>query len=194
MTIKHPMFPPLAPAASPASRRTILFGLAAAAAAAPAMASPLLGAVIAPATETPLSGLAPGLAESSEIDPIFAAIKAERNAYARYCASKEYYHTVAKELDPVCERRHGTPAWEAYKTIEAAHTEIDGEWYDAQMDFLETQPTTASGLIAYFDHIDAHCDPDEGWDAEWRNQAFPTITAAVRTLIGGARWVARGSS
>ncbi len=66
MTIERPMFPPLVPAASPSSRRTILFGLAAAGVgAAPAVALPLLEAPAVPLAETAASGLAPAVATPS---------------------------------------------------------------------------------------------------------------------------------
>jgi hypothetical protein len=57
-----------------ASRRSILFGLAAGVVASPAVASSLLPAVTAPAAETVLSGLAPAVAATSEVDPIFAVL------------------------------------------------------------------------------------------------------------------------
>jgi hypothetical protein len=99
MTITNPMFPPpLVPAASPTSRRNILFGLAAAGvAASPAVASSLRPAVTAPAAETVLSGLAPGVAAASEVDPIFAAIEGHRAAWARYDETGELFQRLRNE-------------------------------------------------------------------------------------------------
>jgi hypothetical protein len=64
--------------------------------------------------------------------------------------------------------------WAEYKRAEGAHGEATGTWYDAQTDFLKTQPTTVAGLLAFVNHVDSHCDPDKGWDDEWGNDAFPT--------------------
>jgi hypothetical protein len=80
MTIERPMFPPLVPAASPTSRRSILFGLAAGVVASPAVASSLLP----PAAETVPSRPLPAVASASEVDPIFAVIAEHQTALKAY--------------------------------------------------------------------------------------------------------------
>jgi hypothetical protein len=56
---------------------------------------------------------------------------------------------------------------------------------------LQTRPATIAGLVAFLDHVDAHCNPDKGWDDEWGTQAFPTLAAfamlsAARRLVSPA--------
>jgi hypothetical protein len=81
---KHSTFP-LVPAAPQASRRALLFGIAAAGfVASPAVASSLLGGATAPSAETLLDGLAPAMASPSGPDPIFALITEHRAAVTAY--------------------------------------------------------------------------------------------------------------
>jgi hypothetical protein len=71
---------------------------------------------------------------------------------------------------------------------EDAHTESAQRLWNAREEFLQTQPTTVAGLRAYLDHIDgpfSHGSAGEAfWDDDERELAFPTLTAAVRSLIG----------
>jgi hypothetical protein len=207
MTITNPMFPPpLVPAASPTSRRSILFGLAAGVVASPAVASSLRPAVTAPAAETALSGLAPAVAAPSEVDPVFAAIKAEREAYAPYCITRAVQRRISDQ-DPsppqvryydekANAERLAQPAhkawWAKYKKAEVVHIKTTQEWVRTREEFLQTRPTTAAGLRAFVEHIDGpftHGEAGEAfWDEDEKALAFPTLAAAVRDLlIGGAQ-------
>ncbi len=76
------MFPPLVPAASPSSRRTILFGLAAA-------ATPIV-----PALATTLGGLPK---QAAGADPILAVIATHRAACTRYDQAGKLYHKLRAE-------------------------------------------------------------------------------------------------
>jgi hypothetical protein len=55
--------------------------------------------------------------------------------------------------------------------------------------FLQTQPTTVVGLLAFLDHIEGPLSTGDAgeafWDEEEKNVAFPTLAAAARDLIGG---------
>ena len=70
-----------------ASRRALLRGLAAAA------------AVLAPALATVLSESPLGMTSLATPDPIFAAIKRERDAYAAYCVTKDLQRQISE--DPI---------------------------------------------------------------------------------------------
>jgi hypothetical protein len=114
MTITNPMFPPpLVPAASPASRRSILFGIAAAAAAGPAVALPLLGAAAVPSAETPLPGLAPAVATPlpKMVDERFpdAALVKLINEYLTAHEEKERLDEIIERASKEQEARYPMP-------------------------------------------------------------------------------------
>jgi hypothetical protein len=166
---------------STSSRRTVLMGLAAA------------GAFSAPAIAT---AALPG------VDPIFAAIKHERDAFAAYCVTNEAQSRISGQnpFPPTPEemrdrkanaRRMARPEqkawWAACKEAEAAHTKAAQKWWSAREGFLQTQPTTVAGLLAYLDHIEGPLSSGEAgeafWDDQERELAFPTLAASLRGLI-----------
>jgi hypothetical protein len=179
----------LVPDAHQASRRSLLMGLAAAAA--------IPGPTVASAMgELPAS---PG----ARPDPIFAAIAAEREAYAAYCATNEVQKRISDQ-DPypppvrngvhdyeANENRLANPAhkawWAEYREAEALHKESAQDLYDARTDFLTTRPTTIAGLLAFVVHIEGPFSTGETGEALWDETewqvAIPTLTAAVRELI-----------
>jgi hypothetical protein len=185
MTTERPMFPP--------SRRALLMGFAAA-------ASP-----IAPALATALREAPPSLPTPSVPDPVYAAIEHERNACADYHATEEMQSRICDENPCPPKLRRGRPlsdrsearrmkrpefkAWRArYEEADAAHSKSIGQLFAAREAFLQTQPTTVAGLVAYLDHIDGPIStgsPGESWwDEAEKELAFPTLAAAARALIG----------
>jgi hypothetical protein len=173
------------------SRRALLAG-------APAVAAAAL------AGGTAANVLATGLAKAAEADPVFAAIEREREAYAAYCAADELRERI-EDRQPIPppvrngvpdyeanEKRRADPAhkvwWDEYCEAEADHDESIHELWDARADFLTTQPTTMVGLRVYIDHIEGPLSAGEvEFDDEERALAFPTLAAAVRSLIGGSQ-------
>jgi hypothetical protein len=173
------------PEAPKASRRALLMGFAAA-------ATPL-----APALANALSEPAP-----AEVDPVFAAIEHERAAHTVYLAT-----TAAADIDdPIPppsrddpdfeeanERRMARPEhqawWARWKEADAAHAEAAQGLWAARNAFLETQPTSVAGLLAFLDHIEGpFSSGDTGeafWDEEEHKLAFPTLSAATRNIIAG---------
>jgi hypothetical protein len=159
------------------------------------VASPLKPAEAAPAAETALSGLAPSVADASDLDPIFAAINAERDAYAVYVATDEVqtriYDQDPRRPEKRTVRSMKRPAvkawWAEYQKAEAVHRKATQKWAGAREAFLRTQPTTVAGLRAFVDHIDgpfSHGGAGEAyWDNDEKALVFPTIAAAVRGLI-----------
>ena len=158
------------------SRRALLAG-------APAVAA----AALAGGTVT--NALAIAVVKAAEVDPIFAAITRERNAYAEYCRTSAIQDEIAERHPGEAHRGTRTKAhrawWAALQQAENEHRGNIAGWYDAQVDFLTTQATTVAGLLAFINHVDNYCDPDKGWDDEWGNDAFPTLAAAVRSILGG---------
>jgi hypothetical protein len=79
--------------------------------------------------------------------------------------------------------------WAQYQKAAAAHQKSAQELWSAREAFLETQPTSVAGLIAFIDHIEGPFstgEPGESyWDDDERELAFPTLAAAARQLIGG---------
>jgi hypothetical protein len=177
------------------SRRALLAGAPAAAAAALAAGGAVN--ILATATARP----------SSADDPVFDAIKRERDAYAVYCATSEAQTRISDQCPappPVKdgaldlrknEKRMAEPAfkawWAEYETAEDAHTESCQNLWNARVAFLETQPTTVPGLRAFVEHIEGPLSTGSTgkafWDEQEREVAFPTLAAAVLALIGGAR-------
>jgi hypothetical protein len=138
---------------------------------------------------------------AAPVDPTFAAIKAEREAYAAYLATGEVQSRISDQ-DPdliavkpgvVPRKRRKTAAvkawWAEYKEAEAVHEKSCQEFWAARETLLQTQPTTVAGLRAYLDHIDgpfSHGEAGEAfWDDDEREIAFPTLAAAVRSLVDG---------
>jgi hypothetical protein len=142
--------------------------------------------------------------EPSEPDPIYAAIKAEREAYAAYLATGEVQSKISdQDPDPdrcpiavkpgvVPRKRRKTKTvkawWAEYQKAEAVHEKSCQEFFAARSTFLQTQPSTVAGLRALVDHINgpfSHGDGCEAfWDEHEMEMACPTLTAAVRSLIG----------
>jgi hypothetical protein len=136
--------------------------------------------------------------EPSEPDPIYAAIKAEREAHAAYLATGEVQSRISdRDPSPPVEdekavaKRMANPGWKAwwaeYQKAEAVHEKSCQELWAAREAFLQTKPTTVAGLRAFVDHIDgALTDGEAGeafWDGQERELVLPTITAAIRGLI-----------
>jgi hypothetical protein len=110
MTISKPMFPPLVPASSPTSRRSVLIGLAAA-------ATP-----IAPALAGAMGGLPTSPATAPEVDdPIFAVIAEHRAAWTRYNEAHDLHEKLrAKEEEE-------SDLWEPDEFVLGEHREIVAE-------------------------------------------------------------------
>jgi hypothetical protein len=150
------------------SRRSALAGLAGAAAA----------------------GITPAIA-ATEPDPIFDAIKYERDCYAEYGITSAITSKISDQCPtpmPIRVKPYTAAHvtwWADYQKAEAVNTAAAKKWYEAQELLLETQPTSKAGLIAFLNHLDAHCDADKGWVDEWALMAFPSIASAVLELIGG---------
>jgi hypothetical protein len=130
----------------------------------------------------------------SEPDPIYAAIKAEREAYAAYLATDEVQSRISDQApDPVSRKRRKTAAvkawWAEYQKAEAVHEKACQEFFAARSTFLQTQPSTVAGLRAFVDHIDGPFSHGHGceafWDEHEMEMACPTLVAAVRSLVDG---------
>jgi hypothetical protein len=153
------------------SRRALLAGVPAVAGAALAGAAGVNVAAIAVTTGP---------------DPIFAAIERERAAHAEYRRARTAEHEIELRRPSEADQVGKTEEWRAWWAELRQAENVGGpEWWDAQEEFLETQPTTPAGLKAYLDHIDATCDRDQGWAEDWEGRAFPTLVAAVRALLEG---------
>jgi hypothetical protein len=166
-----------------ASRRALLMGLAVA-------ATPMAPALANALSEPARTG----------VDPIFAAIEHERAAYTVYLAT-----AAAADLDdPIPppsrddpdfeeanKRRMARPEhkawWARWKEADAAHAEAAQGLWAARGAFLETQPTSVAGLLAFLDHIEGPFSSGEAgeafWDEEEHKLAFPTLSAATRNII-----------
>jgi hypothetical protein len=158
---------------------------------------------------TVTNALAIAEANAAGPDPVFAAIKREREAYAAYCATNEVQRRISDQ-DPCPplitdgmpdllhhEKRIVHPLhkawWAEYQRAEDAHGESAQDLWSARVAFLKTQPTTVAELRAFVDHIQGPLSTGEAgkafWDDNERKMAFPTINAAVRDLVldGGAQ-------
>jgi hypothetical protein len=139
-------------------------------------------------------------------DPIFAAIERERAAYAAYLATGADQHQVSDqnpfplpdgriEDDRAQKRRLASPEhrawWVRYKEAENAHNQSAEKLWRAREAFLQTQPISVAGLIAFLDHIEGPFSSGSAgeafWDEKERELAFPTLAAAARQFIGGHR-------
>jgi hypothetical protein len=109
------------------SRRTLLAGAPAAAAAA------LAGGTIA-------NAVALGMPRTDEVDPIFAAIEAHRTAVLAVNASD----------DVTCKIRGSGPDWDA---ASQASSEATDDEMDVLREVLSCRPTTIEGVIALLDHL-----------------------------------------
>jgi hypothetical protein len=62
--------------------------------------------------------------------------------------------------------------------------------FAAREAFLQTQPTTVAGLLAYLDHVEGPISTGDlgeaWWDETEKELALPTLAAAARKLIGRA--------
>jgi hypothetical protein len=184
----------LIPEAPQASRRALLMGFAAA-------ATPM-----APALANALSESAPAVAMPSEPDPVYAAIKHERDVYAEYCATDAIQSQIGDEDPCPLKLRQGrapsdrslakhlarpdVQAWLVrYREAENEHSKSCKQLFGAREAFLQTQPTTVAGLVAYLDHVEGPIStgsPGEAWwDEIEKELAFPTLAAAARKLIVG---------
>jgi hypothetical protein len=170
----------------PTTRRALLAGAPAAAAA--ALAS---GAVA--------NTVALGIPRTDGLDPIFAAIERERSAYADYLATGAIQHEVSdqnpfpeRKLDRRAEKKrlkspeHKT-WWARYQEAEKANTEAAQALWSAREAFLQTRPISVAGLIAFLDHIEGPLSTGDAGEAFWdeieHELAFPTLAAAARNLI-----------
>jgi hypothetical protein len=101
--------------------------------------------------------------EPFEPDPIHAAIKAEREAYAAYLATGEVQSRISdQDPDPIAvkpgavpRKRRKTAAvkawWAEYQKAEAVHQKCLTEFFAARSTFLQTQPSTVAALRAFVD-------------------------------------------
>jgi hypothetical protein len=149
----------------------------------------LAGLAGAVAAGTAVNSLARAVAAPSAPDPIFDAIKYERDCHVDYRITGAIQSKVSDQRPDDKPRVRWTEVnvawWAEYEKAEEVHVAASQKWWAAQEALLQTQPTSLAGLIAFLDHLDAHCDSDGGWIDEWAELAFPTIASAVRELIGG---------
>jgi hypothetical protein len=133
-------------------------------------------------------------------DPVYAAIKRERDAFAAYCVTAEIQSRISDQ-DPfppgkpfdhkANARRRARPEWKAYwaeyEKAEAAHEESAQTLWSAREAFLQTRPTTVAGLFAFLDHMEGPLSSGEAgeafWDEHERDLAIPTLAASIRDLI-----------
>jgi hypothetical protein len=137
-------------------------------------------------------------------DPVYAAIKAEREAHeAHFVTGKAQRQMHDQDPHPprhldrkALAERLAHPAhkawWAQYLKAEGAHRTTAQIYWDAREAFLQTQPTTATGLRAYLNHVDGPFTEGEFgkayWDEAEMETAFSTICDAVRLLVqGGAQ-------
>lgn len=138
----------------------------------------------------------------SKPDPIFAAIKRERAAYAAYLATRAIQKQVSDQdpfppLDPLDhkaqKRRLASPQhkawWARYQVAEKANEQSADKLYGAREAFLRTKPTTVVGLLTFLDHIEGPFSTGSAgkafWDEMEHKLAFPTLAAAIRKLVSG---------
>jgi hypothetical protein len=163
--------------------------------------APAVAAAAALAGGTVANAVAIGLPKAGEVDPIFAAIERERAAYAAYLVPRAIQSEVSdqdpfpspKPLNRRAEKKRlASPEhrawWARYKEAEAACTESGQRLWSAREAFLQTQPTSVAGLIAFINHIEGPFSSGEVgeafWDEKEHELAFPTLAAAARNLIG----------
>jgi hypothetical protein len=171
------------------SRRAILT-------AAPAAAA---GALLA---GTAVNAAAVAMAKAGGVDPVFAAIERERAAYAAHCVISDAETEVCDQNPFPADRNESRRAqkkrlasplhktwWARYKEVEAAHTESAQRLWSAREAFLQTQPISVAGLLAFLDHIEgpfsSGSDGEALFDENEKGLALPTLAAAARALIGG---------
>jgi hypothetical protein len=147
---------------------------------------------------------AAALPAAADADPVYAAIKRERDAFADYCITYEAQSRINDQNPlPLSEgdnyeavrkavaKRRASPEfevwWARYEEAEDAHTVSAQKWWSAREDFLQTQPTTSAGLFAFLDHIDGPFTSapagEACWDEHEWEMAFPTLAGACRNLI-----------
>jgi hypothetical protein len=140
--------------------------------------------------------------QTTGIDPVYAAIKRERAAYTAYLATGADQHRIS-EQNPfpstkfedrrAQKKRLASPEhktwWARYEEVEEAHNQSAQELWLAREAFLQTQPISIAGLIAFIDHVEGPFSSGSAgeafWDDKERELAFPTLAAAARELIGG---------
>jgi hypothetical protein len=151
----------------------------------------LAGAPVAAAAV--LTGGIPAFAAATD-DPIFAAIERERQAYVEYCVTAAFQHNASDQCPPevkAAKNRRAHPAfaawWDVYQEAAAAHEKSAQELWSAREAFLETQPTSFAGPIAFIDHIEGPFSSGPAGEAFWddseRELAFPTLAAATRNIV-----------
>jgi hypothetical protein len=134
------------------SRRTILAGAAA------------LPALTAPAVALAASGTVPAEMVPAELDPIFAAIDAHRQAFLKQIAS------CLKKSNLM----DGTPEHDA---ADDEHADDWVDYHNASIDLLDIEPTSIAGVLALLDYVQqlndgALVSPDDpGVRSNW--QAWP---------------------
>jgi hypothetical protein len=116
--------------------------------------------------------------------PDLAAIKFERDAFAAYCAPPK---SRRDEKPPRGRHKAYASWWARQLQAEKTHTKSAQDLWSAREAFLQTQPTTIAGLLAYLDHIEGPLSTGDAgeafWDEEEHKLAFPTLAAAARNLI-----------
>jgi hypothetical protein len=140
---------------------------------------------------TVVNAAAIGMAKAGELDPIFAAIKYERDAFAAYCVTSEKTSRVGDEKPPRGRHKAHAAWWARQREADKAHEQSAQGLWSARVAFLETEPTTVVGLLAYLDHIEGPLSTGDAgeafWDEEEKDVAFPTLAAAARNLITRGR-------
>jgi hypothetical protein len=155
-----------------ASRRALLMGFAAA-------ATPMAPALANALSEAP----------AGDVDPVFAAIKLERDAFAAYCATSEITSRIGDEKPPRGRHKAHAAWWARQRVADNAHTKSAQDLWAAREAFLKTQPTSVAGLLAFLDHMGGALSEGEAgeafFDENEKEIALPTLAAAARHLIAG---------
>jgi hypothetical protein len=133
-------------------------------------------------------------------DPVFNAIERERSAHADYLVTSAIQRRVSDENPfpaPRTENRRAEKKrlasrehkawWARYQDVEKAHEASAQRLWAAREAFLQTQPATTAGLLAFLDHIEGPLSTgavgEAFWDENEKELAVPTLAAAARNLI-----------
>jgi ABC-type transport system substrate-binding protein len=188
------------------SRRRFLGVLSAGAASAIAPAA--LAATLAPAADTPLTAPAPAVAMPSP-RTLSTPPSSTNGMFTQNTAPTDEIQSRIGDEDPCpLKLRRGRPPSERsiakrmarrdvqewlvrYREAEAAHGKSCQQLFAARGAFLQTQPTTVAGLVAYLDHVEGPISTGDlaeaWWDETEKELAFPTLATAFRNIIERGR-------
>lgn len=142
--------------------------------------APAAAAAMAPAAATALGSLPTSAAGLS--DPIFAALKRERETNAAFEAQSEIDD---EKVRAALASRPDVPMWKIEREIHAnGKFPAFDAWVEAQEAMLQTQATTVSGLLAFINYLTWQEETDEDILPEgWALVALGTIAASIRTML-----------